>query len=113
MFLDTDISLLRDYRAKTLAASPFNLDALEQILIDEVYPICRGNLFNIAGEWAGFDTQWLEDRILRRLGSPWRALHRFNLGRLTVPTSLEWRATKLRIGDLRKANGRPSSTAMA
>ena len=94
LFLDTDVSLMLDYRARVLAESPYTLDELEAILIDEVYPVCRVNLLSIAGEWAAFDPEWLEARILRRLRSPFRALHPFNIGRLTVPLSWEWRATR-------------------
>ena len=101
MFLDTDTSLTRDWRARELAASPFSLDELEAILVDEVYPICRANLLSIAGEWAGFDATWLEQRITRRLSSRFRPLHAVNLGRLTVHASGEWRATKREVMRIR------------
>jgi hypothetical protein len=94
MFLDTDTSLSRDWRIKELAQSPYSLAELEEILVYEVYPACRSNLFSIAGEWAGFDPEWLEDRIKRRSNSPLKFLHGINLGRLTVYASTEWRATK-------------------
>ena len=94
LFLDTDTSLSRDWRVRELSQSPYSLEELEEILIAEVYPACRANLFSIAGEWAGFDIDWLEGRIRRRANSPLKALHPLNLGRLTVPTSFEWRATK-------------------
>ena len=94
LFLDTDVSLSRAWRASLLAASPYSIDDLERILIDEVYPICKYSLLSVAGEWAGFDQVWLEGRILRRLSSPMRALHAINLGRLIVPLLAEWRATK-------------------
>ena len=94
MFLDTDTSLSRDWRVKELAQSPYSLAELEEILVNEVYPACRGNLLCIAGEWAGFDLEWLEGRIRRRSNSPLKFLHAINLGRFTVPVSVEWRATK-------------------
>jgi hypothetical protein len=92
MFLDTDVSTSRDWRAATLAASPYSLPQLEQILIHEVYPVCQPNLRVMAGEWAGFDSEWLHDAILMRQTSGLRAW--FNLGRLTMPRDEEWRATK-------------------
>jgi len=101
LFLDTDVTLLRPYRARTLAASPFTLDELEAILVDEVYPVCWTNVLSIAGEWAEFDAAWLESRIVRRLTSPWRALHRLNFGRISVPASLEWHLTKRAIREER------------
>jgi len=94
LFLDTDTSLARTWRVGILAASPYSLDELQQILVDEVYPVCRSNLFSIAGEWAGFDLGWLQSSILRRLRSPFHRFRRFSLGRLTVHLSGEWRHTK-------------------
>ena len=79
LFLDTDTSLDRQRRAQVLAASEYSLKELEEILITEVYPACGPNLLSVAGEWAGFDTAWLEERILSRRPS---RLHRFSLGRL-------------------------------
>lgn len=104
MFLDTDTSLSRDWRARELAASRFSLEELEAILVDEVYPVCRANLLSIAGEWAGFDQSWLEQRITRRLSSPFRFLHAINLGRLTVHASGEWRETKRAVTRIRSGN---------
>jgi hypothetical protein len=95
LFLDTDTSLSRPWRVGILAASPYSIEELQQILIDEVYPVCRSNLWQIAGEWIGFDPQWLESRILRRLRSPLcRFFHTISLGKLTIPLSNEWRHTK-------------------
>ncbi len=102
MFLDTDVTLSRKWRIEQLAASPYTIRELEQILIDEVYPICKYNLLSVAGEWAGFDPDWLEDSILNRLRSPSRKFHWFNTGRLSLPVSLEWRATKRGIKALRE-----------
>ena len=101
LFLDTDVSLARNSRAGILAASPYSLEELERILIDEIYPICKYNLFGVAGAWSGFDQAWLEARILRRLRSRLRPLHTLNLGRLTVPRSAEWAATKAGVADAR------------
>jgi len=53
MFLDTDTSLSRQWRADQLARSPYSIEQLEFILINEVYPICKYNLLSVAGEWAG------------------------------------------------------------
>jgi len=94
LFLDTDTSFARTWRVAILAASPYSIGELQKILVDEVYPVCRSNLFSIAGEWAGFDPEWLQGRILRRLRSPFHRFHRFSLGRLTVRWSGEWRHTK-------------------
>jgi hypothetical protein len=102
LFLDTDVSLARSWRVEALAKSPYSVEQLQSILVEEVYPICKYNLFSIAGEWAGFDPEWLERKILRRLASPLRVLHAINLGRLTVHLSSEWRATKAGIVAIRQ-----------
>jgi hypothetical protein len=94
LFLDTDTSLARGWRVGVLAASPYSLDELQEILVDEVYPVCRSNLFSIAGEWVGFGPEWLQSSILQRLRSPYHRLRLFGLGRLTVHLSREWRRTK-------------------
>ena len=54
LFLQTDTSLSRTWRVGILAASPHSIDDLQQILVEERHPLCRLNLFSIAGERAGF-----------------------------------------------------------
>jgi len=92
LFLDTDVSLLRDYRARLLAASPYGIEELERILRDEVFPVCSWNMFSVAGEWAGFDPEWLEARIIRRLDRRFRI--RLGFGHRLVVHGREWRATR-------------------
>jgi hypothetical protein len=91
LFLDTDVSLLRHYRAEILTASPYSLPEIEEILADEVFPVCHWNLLSIAGEWAGFDPEWLEKRILA--SRSWFA----RVGANHVLRSREWRATRAEV----------------
>ena len=97
LFLDTSHSSGDlDRIAKTLAMSPYSLEELDTILLWEVYPPCRSNLFSIAGEWAGFDVDWLESRILRGpspLGKAWAG----TVGRLGRFSSIKWRRIKRRV----------------
>jgi hypothetical protein len=109
LFLDTDTSITRQWRADQLAGSPYDIEQLQHILVEEVYPVCKYNLLSPAGEWSGFDPEWLRDKILRRLSSRLRFLHVLNLGRLTVHASGEWRATKQAV--LAARNARFSSAA--
>jgi hypothetical protein len=109
LFLDTDTSVSRQWRADQLAGSPYSLEQLEFILVDEVYPVCKYNLLSVAGEWAGFNQEWLQSKILRRLGSRLRFLHGLNLGRLTVPASEEWQATKVAIVAARSTNAKSAA----
>jgi hypothetical protein len=72
LFLDTDVSLSREWRARILAHSPYSQQDLSEILAEEVSPVCSWNLLSIAGEWAGFDQDWLRTSILRQLQvRPW------------------------------------------
>lgn len=90
-----------------LAASPYSLDDLDAILHEEVYPACSFNLRQVAGEWAGFDADWLERRIL--CGGPpprpwWRRLGRYLTLGWSVPVRLpeEWREWREDVARLRQ-----------
>lgn len=67
LFLDT---VLSDDDRKRIAAllkqSPYTLNEIETILYEEVYPVCIPNLLYVAGEWTGFDPEWLKKEILNR-----------------------------------------------
>src|SRR5262245_3217280 len=97
LFLDTDISLLRDWRARQRAASPLTLPQIERILVNDVYPICRWNLFQMAGERAAFDLDWLERAIHRRRSSSLRFLRIFDVFNSRIINWLEWQATEAAI----------------
>lgn len=94
MFLDTDVSLTRAGRAQALAASAYSFEQLEQILIDEVYPVCWSNLNAADGEALGFDAAWLESMILQRDPSSESYSRLQGLARIAIPHSTEWLATK-------------------
>ena len=107
LFLDTDVNLLRAGNVCTLAASPYTLDELDAILREEVYPACSFNLSLVAGEWAGFDADWLERRIL--CGGPpprswWRRLGRYLRLGWTIPVRLpeEWPLWREDVAQLRR-----------
>ncbi|RDV39423.1 hypothetical protein DV096_02300 [Bradymonadaceae bacterium TMQ3] len=67
LYLDTEL-VERDYAriAAIFAESGYNACQIEEILYREVHPVLRTNLTSVAGEWAGFDLEWLEAQILRR-----------------------------------------------
>lgn len=103
LFLDTDVSLDRDWRARTLARSPYSMAEIEEILTEEISPVCSWNLLSIAGEWAGFDPEWLRDSILWQVKRrPWLS----PLGRKRVVKSREWRATRELVERLRTEENR-------
>lgn len=103
MFLDSDASSSRAWRSQVLAASPYSVLDLEEILITEVYPICWSKLNAAAGERLVFAPGALEAMILRREASPEIVARLVELARLAVPRSREWQATKAAIASLRCA----------
>jgi hypothetical protein len=73
LYLDTDVAADRDHIASTLAASPFSIEALHDMLMYDVHPALYPNLLSVAGEWAGFDQAWLLERITAVRAQPrWR-----------------------------------------
>jgi len=68
LFLDTELDE-KDHRriAEQLGQSDYSLEKIEEILFDEVYPVCIVNLTNVAGVWDQFDKGWLTDEITKRL----------------------------------------------
>ncbi len=67
-FLDTELGD-KDYLriSQVLAASPYSVKEVEDILRFEVYPVLIDNLQSPAGGWEGFDTQWLREQIEPKL----------------------------------------------
>lgn len=106
MYLDTDVSLSRAWRVQVLSASPYSLEEMDAILRDEIHPICFANLFQPAGEWAGFDADWLEQAI-RDHKNRWPARLLAMVSR-TAPWCFprdEWMATRQEIASLRGRHG--------
>ena len=93
MFVDADVSLTRGARVAQLAASAYTLAEIEQILTEEVYPVCWHTLQADAGQGEPFDTDWLAAQILGRSPSPEVFDRLIALARITVPRSHEWQAT--------------------
>jgi len=74
LFLDTEITETEHrYIARVIAESSFSPEEVVHILWLEVFPALCDNLRSVAGEWAGFDEQWLVDRITGVInGTAWR-----------------------------------------
>jgi hypothetical protein len=107
MFLDsyrTDAEA--QWLAGIIAASPFSTEETCHILYLEVGPVCAPNFLLMAGEWAGFDPDWLIGKCLKR-----QAKFPFQPGR-TLPLFMTWnplcfeasllldKVKRLRSGDL-------------
>ena len=73
MFLDTELQE-HDYKfiAKRVLESSLSPKEVSVALWSEVFPALASNLQSVAGEWSGFDSEWLVKRIqdssLRRTG---------------------------------------------
>jgi len=77
--MDSDPNLDLERVAELCTNSKYSLSEMEEIYWNEVRPAVRFNLFSLAGEWAGFDIDWLAQRIIdcHRFGKrlPRRYLH--------------------------------------
>lgn len=65
-YLDTEFD--DDYVqriATTCLDTGLNFAQISELLTKHVAPATAGNMFSIAGEWAGFDEDWLKERVLR------------------------------------------------
>ena len=75
LYMDTDVTFSYGYISKVCSQSKYSLEELEKILFNEVLPALKFNMFALpAPEWAGFETQWVVNRVLKK--------HRFGKRRL-------------------------------
>ncbi|TPN82316.1 DUF7079 family protein [Aquimarina algicola] len=67
-YLDTELQE-HDFRyiAKIIINSPYSLEKVKEINVFEVFPVLQSNLLSVAGEWAGFNEEWLITEILSSL----------------------------------------------
>ena len=97
LFLDTE---LQDHDlaeiARILVQSPYSLGDIEEILFREVYPVCIPNLWCVAGEWDGFDREWLEQCILKSSKWSWSLARVFQPSRWMIRD--DWNRVNLKIG---------------
>jgi hypothetical protein len=67
LFLDTELDGTdHDRIAAILVESGYSVEQLAEILYRELLPVLLPNLLSPLGEWAGFDENWLQERILER-----------------------------------------------
>jgi hypothetical protein len=60
LWLDTELSAEDLERiARVMADSGLAIDQLREVYLVEVAPVVSANLLQVAGEWAGFDEEWL------------------------------------------------------
>lgn len=64
-FLDTELDDDQHrHIAQAIVASRYSPSEIQTILWEEVYPVVESNLSSLAGEWAGFDLDWMQQQIL-------------------------------------------------
>ena len=100
LFLDTELQEA-DLRhvARVLVASGYTDAEVEEILYGEVFPVCIRNMRSVAGEWAGFDTDWLQGRILANAGKFWKEWRVFQPDRWMIRE--EWEKVVAYVRELR------------
>lgn len=105
LWLDTEIdSATLNYIAREMKQSGYSLAELKYIYQHEVAPVVYQNLLIVAGEWAGFDEEWLHNKIQQNISEPkiWRKFRFFiSYSGMFYATKEHWAALeKLFIEDL-------------
>jgi hypothetical protein len=67
LYLDTELdeAQLLDI-LKVISESPYTIEEAKKIDFFEIYPVLKFNILSPAGEWRGFDEEWLTEKIERR-----------------------------------------------
>jgi hypothetical protein len=89
LFLDTDVMLCVPHISRTIAEGGWSIDEAENALRWDVRPAFYSNLFNIAGEWEGWDPAYVRNAVIAARGD--RAA-RFIVGRKRYMPRRAWRA---------------------
>ncbi len=105
LWLDTALTE-RDLNhiASVMAESKYSLRELRDIYLYEVAPVLYPNLLNVAGEWAGFEEEWLYGKIkeeMRRSSPTRRFFHRLKRPLMTYATERHWRALTEKVNERR------------
>ena len=106
LWLDTELMESDlDHIASVMSQSRYSLDELRDIYLYEVAPVVYRNLLSVAGEWAGFDKEWLYGemrRELRRTNSARRFRHRLLRPLMTYATERHWQVLAEKVVDRRR-----------
>lgn len=68
LYLDTELQWY-EFRhiAKVIKESPYSLAEVKMMNSYEVFPILWTNMISVAGEWSGFDDEWVAQKIIDSL----------------------------------------------
>lgn len=69
LFLDTDVTPMLPYIARTIVEGGWSIEAAEAALRWEVRPAFYHNFLDVAGEWAGWPDAYVRERVLERRGT--------------------------------------------
>jgi hypothetical protein len=59
-YLDTELTIKDlDRVSEKIIDSGYSLQEIKEIDLYEVFPLLKSNLLTVAGNWAGFDQQWI------------------------------------------------------
>ena len=78
-YLDTELANEDfDQISNTFLKSGLEISNIKKIDLFEVFPLLQPNLLDVAGEWAGFDEEWLLSECAKRFNRRKNILHRLN-----------------------------------
>ncbi|MBL0139141.1 MAG: hypothetical protein IPP86_11515 [Bacteroidetes bacterium] len=78
-YLDTELTSEDfDRISNTFLQSGLELSEIKKIDLIEVFPLLQPNLLNVAGEWAGFNEEWLLSECTKRFNRRKNIFHRLN-----------------------------------
>lgn len=110
-WLDTDLEDFEfDHIARVLVSSPYSIEEVREIHNYEVAPAVSANLASVAGEWAGFDKDWLNQQCRKYASRRHSFWHRASVF-LQLPffgffTDRYWRQVIPRVMSLRSAKAK-------
>ena len=98
LFLDTELQTADlDRIAAVLAQSSYSEKKIEEILKYEITPVLKSNMTAVAGEWVGFDEDWLQKKLATQIDRK----PIFSFGVFYIIRK-DWLDIKSRIQNLRK-----------
>lgn len=114
-WVDTDLAPFEiDHIARVIAASPYSIAEIKAIHDYEVAPAVWSNLLSPAGEWTGFDSEWLVERCrscaARRHSFRFRATMFLQLPFIRRLAARYWEQVLPRVEALRKPDNAEMGT---
>lgn len=92
LFLDTEYLGIvgAEKVAERIRPAGYSREELRLIFFDEVLPAFAFNLFDLAGEWAGWDLKCVRARVLDIKARKWRPATRFQAALVRPTMARNW-----------------------